>query len=96
MYTANHYVTVAEAMALAGGPNKFMRSPLRSPSETAALSADARINGAQGFRHNNNRATNVVFCDGHAESRWERFTGGLAVEAHTGFLSNDNSQYDLE
>jgi len=46
------------------GTNKFMRSPLRSPSETAALSADARINGAQGFRHNNNRATNVAFCDG--------------------------------
>jgi prepilin-type processing-associated H-X9-DG protein len=78
------------------GTNKFMRSPLRSPSEKPALSDDARINGAQGFRHNNNRASNVAFCDGHAESRWDRLTGGLAVEAHTGFLSNDNTLYDLE
>jgi len=78
------------------GTNKFMRSPLRSPSEKPSLSADARINGAQGFRHNNNRSTNVAFCDGHAETRWDRFSGGLAVEPHTGFLSNDNLLYDLE
>jgi len=78
------------------GTNKFMRSPLRSPSEKPSLSADARINGAQGFRHNNNRSTNVAFCDGHGETRWDRFSGGLAVEPHTGFLSNDNLLYDLE
>jgi prepilin-type processing-associated H-X9-DG protein len=81
------------------GANKFMRSPLRSPTDPLSFSAAARANGAQGFRHNASpgRAgvTNVVFCDGHAESLRDRFTASLPVTATAGFISEDNSPYDL-
>src|SRR4051794_4812489 len=78
------------------GTNKFMRSPLRSPSEKPSIGVNARLSGAQAFRHQRDRATNVAYCDGHADTRFDRYTGGLPVEGNTGFLSNDNALYDLE
>ena len=80
------------------GANKYMRSPRRSPSEDPVTYADGsatRAAGTQGFRHRG--ATNAAFCDGHAESLRDRFTVGNAnVGEGTGFLSEDNSLYDLE
>jgi prepilin-type processing-associated H-X9-DG protein/prepilin-type N-terminal cleavage/methylation domain-containing protein len=75
----------------ASGANKYMRSPLPSPSD-ANLSA--RHTGTQGFRHR--RMTNVAFADGHAATLADRFTAGRPVADRTGFLSEDNSMYDLE
>jgi general secretion pathway protein G len=79
------------------GANKFMRSPDPSPFEfpfTFATGSAIKAAGTQGFRHNNARVTNVAYCDGHAGSQRERFTSP-AVAAGTGFLTNDNSLYDL-
>jgi prepilin-type N-terminal cleavage/methylation domain-containing protein/prepilin-type processing-associated H-X9-DG protein len=79
-----------------GGANKFMRSPLPSPSETFFF---GRYAGTQGFRHL--KRTNVAFCDGHAETLADRYTRTVAAEQsyvarNTGFLSEDNSLYDLK
>jgi prepilin-type N-terminal cleavage/methylation domain-containing protein/prepilin-type processing-associated H-X9-DG protein len=78
-----------------GGANKFMRAPFPSSGDQ---SFSGRWAGTQGYRHRGR--TNVVFCDGHAESRLERFTanadGADNVAAGTGFLSPDNSLYDLK
>ena len=72
-----------------------MRAPFPSPGDQ---SFSGRWAGTQGFRHRGQ--TNVAFCDGHAESRRERFTanadGADNVAAGTGFLSVDNSLYDLK
>ncbi|MDF3130523.1 prepilin-type N-terminal cleavage/methylation domain-containing protein [Kiritimatiellaeota bacterium B1221] len=70
----------------ASGANKFMRAPY--PGD---LDADfsGRAAGTQGFRHNGQ--TNVVFVDGHVESR-EPLVKGQS----TGFLSADNDLYDLD
>jgi prepilin-type N-terminal cleavage/methylation domain-containing protein/prepilin-type processing-associated H-X9-DG protein len=79
------------------GANKYMRSPRRSPTEPSTYTdgSAARAAGTQGYRHRG--ATNAVFCDGHAESLRQRFTAGNSnVAAGTGFLSDDNSLYDLE
>ena len=73
------------------GANKFMRSPLQSPSETPAT---GRTAGTQGLRHR--RMTNAAFVDGHAESLRSVFSSGLIVAPQTGFISADNSMYDLE
>jgi prepilin-type processing-associated H-X9-DG protein/prepilin-type N-terminal cleavage/methylation domain-containing protein len=80
----------------AGGANKFMRSPLPSPSETFFF---GRYAGTQGFRHLGR--TNVAYCDGHAESISQRHTRTVAAEQSnvargTGFLSDDNRLYDLK
>ncbi len=78
------------------GANKFMRAPFYVPGESALVPHTA---GTQGFRHR--RKTNVAFCDGHAESLGNRYTNkdpldpGV-VAPRTGFLSNDNSMYDLQ
>jgi prepilin-type N-terminal cleavage/methylation domain-containing protein/prepilin-type processing-associated H-X9-DG protein len=72
------------------GANKYMRSPLYSLSDTFA----ARAAGTQGYRHHGK--TNVAFVDGHAESRSECFSAGFVVAPRTGFLSKDNSLYDME
>ena len=78
-----------------GCANKFMRSPL--PGRTDA-SFSGRWAGTQGFRHQ--KRSNLAFVDGHAESWRQRFTenknGAANVAAATGFLSADNSLYDLE
>ena len=78
-----------------GGANKFMRAPFANPGDSTF---SGRWSGTQGFRHLGR--TNVAFCDGHAESLGDRFTqnqnGAANVAAGTGFLSPDNSRYDLE
>ena len=86
------------------GANKYMRSPLRSPSEDPVTYADgsgARAGGTQGFRHRG--STNAAFCDGHAESIRERTDAGNGnVAPGTGFVrdadapDNANALYDLE
>ena len=78
------------------GANKFMRAPFPHPGD---LTITTRAAGTQGFRHRGR--TNVAFCDGHAESLSDRFTQTVAsqmplVARGTGFLSADNSMYDLE
>ena len=84
------------------GANKFMRSPLPSPTEDPfAMGVDsaARAAGTQGFRHgaSGGRAgrTNVCYADGHAATLDGRFERAL-VAPRTGFLSRDNSAYDLK
>jgi prepilin-type N-terminal cleavage/methylation domain-containing protein/prepilin-type processing-associated H-X9-DG protein len=86
------------------GANKFMRSPLPSDSD---WNFSGRYGGAQGYRHN--KSTNVVWCDGHLESRQEYFTGTNAdgskeaIEAYNnenpqcpvGFLSADKIFFSL-
>lgn len=78
-----------------GGANKFMRAPWPNPGDATFR---GRWAGTQGFRHGGR--SNVAFCDGHAESWRPRFTanqdGAEHVAAGTGFLSADNSLYDLE
>jgi prepilin-type N-terminal cleavage/methylation domain-containing protein/prepilin-type processing-associated H-X9-DG protein len=83
----------------ANGANKFMRSPF----EGRDASFSGRSAGTQGYRHI--MRTNVAFADGHAQSWNERYTDTyefdeLNVLPHdgvpTGFLSPDNSLYDLE
>jgi len=77
------------------GTNKFMRAPKPDPSNFGDAWGDAtRAAGTQGFRHKN-RSTNVAFCDGHAETRYDRFMAGLPVSPGTGFLADDNTPYDL-
>jgi prepilin-type processing-associated H-X9-DG protein len=76
----------------AGGANKFMRAPFPNPGDARF---SGRYAGTQGFRHLGR--TNVAYCDGHTESRSERFTanadGAANVGTGTGFLSIDNSAY---
>jgi len=86
----------------AGGANKFMRAPYPNPRDA---SFTGRFAGTQGYRHRGR--TNVAFCDGHAQSWQPLFTetdpyGKTNLEIHNakeslkiGFLSNDNSLYDL-
>lgn len=78
------------------GANKFMRSPFASPYDKNFAQ---RYAGTQGFRHR--KQTNVAFCDGHAEALSKRYTNTYKeyirdVADGTGFLSEDNSLYDLE
>jgi len=78
------------------GANKFMRAPFPHEGDQ---STTTRAAGTQGFRHR--AATNVAFCDGHAESLIERHTNTVPAQSPlvargTGFLSSDNSMYDLE
>ncbi|MHC4125613.1 MAG: type II secretion system protein [Planctomycetota bacterium] len=79
------------------GANKFMRSPFTGILDENE--AWARPYGTQGFRHS--RKTNVVFCDGSATKLSKRYTETYPplkrfVAEQTGFLSPDNSAYDLE
>ncbi len=79
----------------AAGANKFMRAPWPNPGDD---SFRGRWAGTQGFRHQ--KRSNAAFGDGHAESLRERFVenedGAKNVATGTGFLSTDNSLYDLE
>lgn len=78
-----------------GGANKFMRAPWPNPGDE---SFRGRWAGTQGFRHLGR--SNAAFGDGHATSMRRRFTenrdGASGVASGTGFLSSDNSLYDLE
>ena len=85
----------------AAGANKFMRAPRHGGRDGASAT---RAAGSQGYRHVG--ATNVAFVDGHATAWEDRFTlydiGPAAnpVERdlqsdRIGFLSEDNSLYDL-
>ncbi len=79
------------------GANKFMRAPWSNPGDESF--SGGRFSGTQGYRHQ--KKTNVAFCDGHAEARRERHVKTYEAErdriaAGTGFLSKDNSAYDLE
>ena len=76
------------------GANKFMRSPFPGKLD---MDASLALSGTQGFRHLG--YTNVGFVDGHAESLKQRFTTSATrgkPAARCGFLSEDNSLYDLE
>ncbi len=78
------------------GANKFMRAPWPNPGDASFF---GRYAGTQGYRHR--RMTNVAFCDAHAQS-WEELhtqtspTEQQQIAPGTGFLSADNSWYDLE
>ncbi|MCK4905200.1 prepilin-type N-terminal cleavage/methylation domain-containing protein [bacterium] len=79
-----------------GGANKFMRAPWPNPGD-ANFSNAGRYAGTQGYRHMG--YTNVVYCDGHAESVRECYSETSKKEKvapGTGFLSPDNSAYDLK
>jgi len=80
------------------GANKFMRSPWLGKLETQD---DLKLKpyGTQGFRHL--RKTNVAYCDGRAETLADRYTETHEelidlIAEDTGFLSPDNSAYDLK
>jgi prepilin-type N-terminal cleavage/methylation domain-containing protein/prepilin-type processing-associated H-X9-DG protein len=78
----------------AGGADKFMRAPFPNPGDDAFW---GRNSGTQGFRHQ--KRSNAAFCDGHAESLSRCYTNNSeksVVAPGTGFLSSDNSLYDLE
>lgn len=84
------------------GPNKFMRSPFPDMSDPFS----SRAAGAQGFRHNGK--TNVAWCDGHVSSQKVVYTQSTSsqetllnnynqtADVKIGFLSLDNSAYDLK
>ncbi len=80
-----------------GGANKFMRAPLKSPGDAQF---SGRYAGTQGYRHLG--TTNVIYCDGSSASREQRYTNiqpsyhANKIAEGTGFLSADNSQYDLK
>jgi prepilin-type processing-associated H-X9-DG protein len=88
-------VTAPSTCALCGdgqyvaGADKFMRSPWTMPGD----SFGARSAGTQGYRHQGR--TNVVYCDGHAESVSTISKTGQngATATGTGYLSADNSAY---
>ena len=78
-----------------GGANKFMRSPFTSDTDPFPF----RSAGTQGYRHN--KKTNVAWCDGHASSQIEIYIDTEEGETNkiaqgTGFLSPDNSAYNLQ
>ena len=80
----------------ADGANKFMRAPWPNPGDA---SFKGRHAGTQGYRHLG--ATNVAYCGGGAESVREVYketneASIVRIAPRTGFLSPDNSAYDLE
>jgi prepilin-type processing-associated H-X9-DG protein len=78
----------------AAGADKFMRAPWPNTGDQDFV---GRWSGTQGFRHQN--LSNAGFCDGHAESLRNCYTnnadGANNAAPGTGFLSPDNSMYDL-
>ena len=77
----------------ANGADKFMRAPFPNPGDDF----QGRYSGTQGFRHNGR--TNAGFCDGHTEILSTCCTNNsenAAIAPGTGFLSTDNSLYNLE
>ena len=88
-----------------GKANKYMRAPFSHPGDTL-LPDSARHAGVQGYRHLGR--TNVAFSDGHARSWNEVYTetdpaakrvldeSNATDRIQIGFLSPDNSIYDLK
>ena len=88
------------------GANKFMRAPWGDPADGGYsgkpgydIAFWGRSAGTQGFRHL--AKTNVVYCDGHAVPVRQLFTESYAsdkinIAEGTGFISADNSAYDLD
>ena len=82
----------------ASGANKFMRAPWRdAPWDTFV----GRSAGTQGYRHLGK--TNVCWADGHATSWARKFRqthpdemARIPKDAPYGYLSADNSLYDLK
>lgn len=80
----------------AGGANKFMRAPFPNPGDAGF---SGRHGGTQAFRHLD--STNGVFVDGHGATLQDRHTNTTSAWAErqiadgTGFVSEDNSLYDL-
>ena len=86
-----------------GGANKFMRAPKKWAGDT---DNSLKAAGTQGYRHR--EKTNVAWCDGHTSSPKEYYTETAQSEKKKierynkisedkiGFLSPDNSAYDLE
>ncbi len=84
------------------GANKYMRSPFKSQFDKF----DFRAAGTQGFRHNDK--TNIAWCDSHISSQKKYYTETPAGEktkleqynktgrVKIGFISPDNSAYDLK
>ncbi len=76
------------------GADKYMRAPWPNPGDA---SFSGRWAGTQGFRHV--KRTNVAYADSHATSVATVYTnnadGADLVAPGTGFLSSDNSAYDL-
>ena len=77
------------------GANKFMRAPWPNPGDE---SFSGRFAGTQAFRHNGK--THAAFCDGHVETISTIHTetnpsDQAQIAEETGFLSDDNSLYDL-
>lgn len=78
--------------------NKFMRAPWENEREKD-ISNSTRYAGTQGFRHL--KTTNVGFADGHCRSLKDRYTNTYSfiqdyISDDCGFLSEDNSLYDLK
>lgn len=86
-----------------GGANKFMRSTLAWKGDSDPF---MRLGGTQGFRHHGQ--TSIAWADGHVSAQKEYYTDNISIiqsqlEAHNkineikiGFLSSDNSLYDLK
>lgn len=79
----------------ADGANKFMRAPWPSQGDNFF----PRSAGTQDYRHL--EKTNVAYCDGSARSTSELYKETDPADVNniapgTGFLSPDNSAYDLE
>jgi prepilin-type processing-associated H-X9-DG protein/prepilin-type N-terminal cleavage/methylation domain-containing protein len=85
------------------GANKYMRAPWPWNGDN---NASLKAAGTQGYRHGG--MTNVAWCDGHADSQ-RRFysetvpgekskidTYNETARIKIGFLSPDNSAYDLQ
>jgi prepilin-type processing-associated H-X9-DG protein len=81
-----------------GGANKYMRAPFDA-NNAFDKGFYGRAAGTQGFRHLGQ--TNVSYGDGSVRPSGRRYTRTEAGEvrniaAGTGFLSPDNSAYDLD
>lgn len=79
-----------------GGANKFMRAPWPNPGDE---NFSGRSAGTQGYRHCSR--TNVAYCDASARAVKECYketdpADVANIAPGTGFLSPDNSAYDLE
>jgi prepilin-type N-terminal cleavage/methylation domain-containing protein/prepilin-type processing-associated H-X9-DG protein len=85
------------------GANKFMRAPQTGTLDSSFADKD-RYSGTQGYRHLGK--TNAAYCDGRVESVKEKFTQTKSKQildeynkqnpVKIGFLSSDNSAYDLK